>query len=258
MTVTNIRVLFSRKKQPAQYEEANPLIEFNAVVEPGQNHRAIAAALMLDAAELVYTTIGQKDAVTRVRADLGAIIDEDEGDAEPSTGTTSAEAQAEGNAQRRKRRTKAEMEAAKAAETAAQPATAAPTPASTSEAPTASAETATASPAPAQPTAAPSAPAEPPKPAEAAPAADLLLDGIDQAGRDIIASPVAMQKWVSDKINGKKIGVEQYRAIVSEVSGGKAMKTVDLDTAQRVAAYKRVLELTNSTPKVDAVDLTSI
>lgn len=58
MKVTNITVGFFREKQPAQYEKAQPRIEFHAVLEDGEGHIEAARLLMLDAERVVYAGLG--------------------------------------------------------------------------------------------------------------------------------------------------------------------------------------------------------
>lgn len=59
MNVTSVKVSFSRSKQPAQYESANPAVEFVATLEEGAtNHLAMAASLMYDAQQVVYGGLG--------------------------------------------------------------------------------------------------------------------------------------------------------------------------------------------------------
>ena len=50
MQVTNVRVSFMREKQPAQYEKAQPMVEFAASLDDGDDHRVIARTLMANAA----------------------------------------------------------------------------------------------------------------------------------------------------------------------------------------------------------------
>jgi hypothetical protein len=94
MQVTNVRVSFLREKQPAQYEKAAPAVEFSAVLEDGEDHRAATRALMISAAEVVYNAIGY-DVPDRVQKALagGAIPAElsvDTKTAEPAAETVEA------------------------------------------------------------------------------------------------------------------------------------------------------------------------
>jgi hypothetical protein len=282
--VTNIRVLFSRKKQPAQYEEAQPLIEFNAIVEPNQNHKIVAAKLMRDAAELVYTTIGQSDAVTRVTKSFNDLIDAElertddtadeyvaasEQKAAGDGQTVPLDTVKKGRGRPRKESTAAAPDAPSSPETSgtgSTPEAAGPVATTTAESgkpdPTTAAAKHSAEQAafqeaqsttPSQPTAS-AAPAV----AMAAPVQATAPSDIDAAGMEIINSPIAMQKWVSGFINTKKLGVEQYRGIVSDVSEGKAMKTTDLSVEQRTAAFKKVIAIISggaAAPKVAEIDI---
>ncbi len=58
MQVTNVRVSFLREKQPAQYEKAQPMVEFAATLDQGDDHRLVARSLMIDATSVVYAGIG--------------------------------------------------------------------------------------------------------------------------------------------------------------------------------------------------------
>ena len=58
MQVTNVRVSFLREKQPAQYEKAQPMVEFAAVLDENDDPMAAALDLMSTAATVVYAGIG--------------------------------------------------------------------------------------------------------------------------------------------------------------------------------------------------------
>lgn len=58
MQVNTIRVSFLREKQPAQYEKAQPFVEFAAALDDDEDYLAAARQLMLDAATVVYAGIG--------------------------------------------------------------------------------------------------------------------------------------------------------------------------------------------------------
>ena len=58
MQVTNIRVSFSRKKQPVQYEEIAPAVEFSAVLDDDECYVKATRTLLYNAAEAVYAGIG--------------------------------------------------------------------------------------------------------------------------------------------------------------------------------------------------------
>jgi hypothetical protein len=58
MTVHSVKVSFQRKKQPIDYEEATPAIEFSASIEEGQDHNQVARGLMADAMTTVYNALG--------------------------------------------------------------------------------------------------------------------------------------------------------------------------------------------------------
>lgn len=60
MQVTSIRVSFLREKQPAQFEKAQPAVEFAAVLDEGEDHVSAARTLMTDATAIVYAGIGYK------------------------------------------------------------------------------------------------------------------------------------------------------------------------------------------------------
>ena len=70
MQVTNVRVSFLREKQPAQYEKAQPFVEFAAVLDENDDHRVVARNLMANAAVIVYAGIGY-DMPTKVAEALG-------------------------------------------------------------------------------------------------------------------------------------------------------------------------------------------
>lgn len=71
MQVTNVRVSFLREKQPAQYEKAAPAVEFNAVLDDGEDHVVAALKLMTDATAVVYAGIGY-DVPPKVAAALSS------------------------------------------------------------------------------------------------------------------------------------------------------------------------------------------
>lgn len=263
-TITNVRVSFRRSKQPQQYEASEPVVELNASVEDGESAVSAAAKLMRDAATVVYRTLGLKEAEDRIAMAFDDLIEGDyevEVDGQTVSGKAETASAVAANPTKRTRRTKAQMEADKASSavttqasaSSAIPATeiaAIASQSTTPSQPTAQAEVAAAPPAPAQNTA--------PVVAET-PATEVVLSDLDQAALDIINSPIAMQKWVSGYINTKKLGVEQYRGIVSEVSAGKALKTVDLTVEQRTDAYKKVMDIVNAgaapAPKAVEIDI---
>lgn len=51
--VTNVRVSFDRKRQPAQYESSGASVEFTAIIGDGEDHNGIAAKLLGEAKTLV-------------------------------------------------------------------------------------------------------------------------------------------------------------------------------------------------------------
>lgn len=56
--VTNVRVQYDRKRQPAQYESAGASVEFFATVGEGEDHKAVAATLIGEAKTIVLTELG--------------------------------------------------------------------------------------------------------------------------------------------------------------------------------------------------------
>jgi hypothetical protein len=58
MTVHSVKVSFQRKKQPVDYEEATPAIEFSGSIEDGQDHNEVARGLMVDAMTIAYNALG--------------------------------------------------------------------------------------------------------------------------------------------------------------------------------------------------------
>lgn len=65
MQVTNVTVSFSRKKQPAKFEETAPMVEFSAVFDEGDCYIKETRTLLYNAAEAVYAGIGY-DVPTKV------------------------------------------------------------------------------------------------------------------------------------------------------------------------------------------------
>lgn len=58
MQVTNVRVVYTRKRQPAQFESSGAEIEFTAIIGDDGNHVEAAKALLADAKTLVLTELG--------------------------------------------------------------------------------------------------------------------------------------------------------------------------------------------------------
>lgn len=56
--VTNVRVQYDRKRQPAQYESAGASVEFFATVGDGEDHKTVATKLIGDAKTVVLTELG--------------------------------------------------------------------------------------------------------------------------------------------------------------------------------------------------------
>ena len=60
MQVTTVRVSFLRARPPAQFEKAEPAVEFMATLDDNDDHRLAARSLMIDAADVVYAGLGYK------------------------------------------------------------------------------------------------------------------------------------------------------------------------------------------------------
>ncbi len=58
MQVTNLKVSFLRNRPPAQYETAQPSVEFAATLDEGDDHLAAARQLMSDAVTVGYAGLG--------------------------------------------------------------------------------------------------------------------------------------------------------------------------------------------------------
>ncbi len=71
MHIHTIRVSFLREKQPAQYEKAQPAVEFVGTLEEGEDHVTLARQLMRDATSVVYAGLGF-DTPAKVAAALAA------------------------------------------------------------------------------------------------------------------------------------------------------------------------------------------
>lgn len=121
MHVHSIRVSFTRKKRPADYEEIQPTIELAASLDEDDNAAAAGIKMMGEACTVVYAGIGMNvperiaERLKLGEAPAGAEVVQEpakavEKPAEPAKATTDPAKP------RGKRRTKVEMEAAKAAE----------------------------------------------------------------------------------------------------------------------------------------------
>jgi len=58
VNVHSIRVIYTREKQPKDYEKAVPTIEFSASLEDGADHVEAGLNLMRDACDIVYSALG--------------------------------------------------------------------------------------------------------------------------------------------------------------------------------------------------------
>lgn len=56
--VTNVKVVFDRKRQPAQYESSGASVEFSAIVGDKEDHVEVARTLLGDAKTLVLQELG--------------------------------------------------------------------------------------------------------------------------------------------------------------------------------------------------------
>lgn len=98
MQVTNVRVSFLREKQPVQFEKSRPEVEFNAALDDGEDHVAVARQLMTEAATIVYAGIGYA-VPTKVAAALaGGKVPAELSVAAKTADATPAAAEADGNA----------------------------------------------------------------------------------------------------------------------------------------------------------------
>src|SRR6266550_3422428 len=56
--VTNVKVVFDRKRQPAQYESSGASVEFSAIIGDKEDHVEVARTLLGDAKTLVLQELG--------------------------------------------------------------------------------------------------------------------------------------------------------------------------------------------------------
>lgn len=66
MFVHTIEVTFMRKRKPADYEGVDASVSLGATLSEGEDHLACTQSLMDDAASVVYTRLGMKEASQRV------------------------------------------------------------------------------------------------------------------------------------------------------------------------------------------------
>jgi len=122
MQITAIRVAFSRRVSPAQYESMGAEVDLNILVEPNQSTESLIAEAGALAKAKVYEMLGLKaPSLAPVPAVASSSLPTSAAVAPIVETSPKQVPQAEASAEpaKRTRRTKAEMEAARAAETTA-------------------------------------------------------------------------------------------------------------------------------------------
>lgn len=271
MQVTNIRVSYSRKRQPAQYESSGADVEFVAVLDAtlgdSQDHKAAAIALLGDAKTIVLTELGlvaagkSASAHALAPAEAGQVSSATATSSTPSTATATAQTTApEGGKGKGRRKTDntppaTASNAAPAADTAppANAGTAAGIPDEGAATTSKPAETSLGRTLPAQPEQKPAAAAgipvddTPPANSNAAPATTTATATTAPAATNGSGdlTPAAVQKYITQCLVQKKFLPNVVLGVLK--NDFKVDRVFDLEGAKLAEFYAKIKSLAGET-----------